>query len=432
MMTKFNIRTNSHQSNKDNVEILCIGTELLLGNIVNSNSRWLAEELSSLGLPHYRQIVIGDNIDRVKKTILECSKRSRFLITTGGLGPTPDDITTEAIASAFNTPLIEKEGVWEDIQKKMNQKNKETSLINRKQAFFPDKAILISNPTGTAPGMIWSPKKDFTILTFPGVPSELKEMWIGSAIPWFKKKIKKQKIYFSRMLRFTGITESKLVESISDLLSIKNPTIAPYANIGEVKLRLTAVGKDQNEAKKILKPIENTLINRAGLNFYGFDNQSLSEVVINLLRVQKATVSIAESCTGGSLGAELSKVPGASDVFLGGVIAYQNSVKEKFLGVPKNTLENHGAVSKEVVEAMAEGARERFRSDWSIAISGIAGPGGGSITKPVGLIHIAISGPNGTKTTEEIFNPFRGRNNIQKLSVVCSLNKLRLLILTQS
>ena len=420
------------QIKKNNsIEILCIGTELLLGNILNSNAKWLAEELTSLGLNHYQQTVIGDNFNRLKNTILDISNRSRFLITTGGIGPTQDDITTQAIASAFNKKLVERDGIWEDIQKKINLSRKVVSSNNKKQAFFPSEAIIIPNKTGTAPGMIWSPIDNFTILTFPGVPSELKEMWAQSAVNWFKANMTKNEVFTSRVLKLTGVSESNLAEEIDDLIANKNPTVAPYASLGEVKLRLTAKAATLEEGQNLIQPIEKNICKRVGQKCYGFDNDTLSSVIIDILRQRKETLSVAESCTGGGLGAELTAIPGASDIFLGGVIAYNNSLKQKLLGVPKVFLEEHGAVSKNVVEHMAEAVRKLCGSDWGIAISGLAGPGGESKSKPVGLVQICISGPNLIESKAEIFNASKGRLAIQKLSVVCSLNRLRLILLAR-
>ncbi len=429
-MTKF--LQNSMENKNINVEILCIGTELLLGNIVNSNARWLAEQLSSLGINHYRQTVIGDNFTRLKQVIKEASNRCQVVITTGGLGPTPDDLTTEAIASAFNTPLIKREDIWEEIEKKLIISGKSPSKNNETQAYFPKKSVTIDNPTGTAPGMIWSPLKDFTILTFPGVPSEMKKMWKASGETWFKNNIQNEAIYLSRVLKIVGISESSLAEDIDDIIFNQNPTVAPYASLGEVKLRITAKASNYIEAENLIKPIESELCKRVASKCYGTDNDTLSSVLINLLRERKETLSVAESCTGGLLGAELTSISGASDVFLGGVIAYNNSIKENFLGVPKKLIENHGAVSQQVVESMAKASLKNFGSTWSIAISGLAGPNGATEDKPIGLVHIAIAGPFGIQTKQQLFNASKGRHNIQKLSVIYSLDRLRLLLLAKS
>ncbi len=414
---------------REGVEILCIGTELLLGEILNSNAKWLAEELAFLGISHYRQTVVGDNFLRLKTVILEASNRSRFLITTGGLGPTPDDITTETIAAAFSMPIEEREDIWNEIKKKLDDNNGKLSRNNHKQAYFPIDATIISNPTGTAPGMIWSPIDNFTILTFPGVPSELKKMWSATAVPWLRRNGAAKDTFYSKTLKFTGIPESTLSEEVADLLIKKNPTVAPYAGLGEVKLRITAKGTTVKAAEKLIIPVEKELRIRSGEKCYGSNDDTLASVVLNLLRERGETLSVAESCSGGRLAAALTAVPGSSDVFLGGVVAYNNSIKQNLLGVSQELINQHGAVSEEVVEAMALGACQLLNANWSIAISGVAGPSGGTPIKPVGLVHIAVAGAKGCESKPEIFSENAERQSIQELSVLFSLNRLRLLLL---
>ena len=420
----------SHQ--KDGVEILCIGSELLLGEILNSNACWIAKELAKLGQPHYLQTVVGDNPSRITKAVHQAAERSKILITTGGLGPTPDDLTTETLSAAFKTPLKERQEVWLDIQKKTSTSNHWSAKSNRKQALLPIGAEMIPNPLGTAPGMIWQPKKDFTILTFPGVPSELKQMWTQTAVPWLRKHGGTKGTFVSRVLKISGIPESMLAEELGDLLKKKNPTIAPYASLGEVKLRLTTQAKNLQEARTLLDPLEEELRHRTGLKCYGSDNDSLASVVLKLLRQRGLTLALAESCTGGGLGAALSAIPGASDVFLGGVIAYNNSIKQNILGVSEEVIQQHGVVSEEVVRAMAIGAKEKLGSDWAVAISGIAGPNGGSKSKPVGFVETAVAGPKICERYLNNFGTHRGRKEIQQLSVLCGLDQLRLLLLSQS
>lgn len=408
------------------VEILCIGTELLLGNILNGNARWLAEELSALGLPHYRQTVIGDNRERLIAQVQDIAKRSRVLITTGGLGPTPDDLTTEAIAAAFSIPLEERPEVWADITAKSRSRGREPSAETRRQALLPRGADVLPNPTGTAPGMIWSPIEGFTLLTFPGVPSEMRAMWHQTAAPWFRQSGLSSGAYVSRMLRFWGIGESALASQVSDLLDQSNPTVAPYAGRGEVKLRITAQAASQAEAQRLVMATEDDLRHRTGELCFGVDDQSLAVVVLEQLRRRGQTLAVAESCTGGGLGAELTAVPGSSDVLLGGVIAYSNAIKHQVLGVPISLLEQVGAVSDPVAQAMAEGARRLTGSDWSLAITGIAGPGGGTESKPVGLVHLAVAGPDGCESHPIRLGSSRGREWIRMVSAGEALNRLRL------
>ena len=410
------------------VEILCVGTELLLGNILNSNARWLAERLASLGLPHHRQGVVGDNRERLIAAVREAAGRCRVLVTTGGLGPTPDDLTTEAIAAAFATDLVEHPEVWADIEAKLAERGRVPEASLRRQALLPRGAAVLPNPTGTAPGMVWTPQPGFTVLTFPGVPSEMQAMWEATAEPWLRSSGLAQGVFASRTLHFWGLSESALAERVADLLAGENPTVAPYAGAGEVQLRLTARAEDGVAAAALLAPVERELRTRTGPCCFGVDGQSLAAVVLDQLRRRGETLAVAESCTGGGIGAALAAVPGASDVFLGGMIAYANSVKEVLLGVPKDLLQTHGAVSDPVALAMAEGARRAIGASWAIAVTGIAGPAGGSAEKPVGLVHIAVAGPHGCAVEPVRFGARRGRHWIQTLTVGESLNRLRLLL----
>ena len=408
------------------VEILCIGTELLLGNIVNGNARWLAEQLATLGLPHFRQTVVGDNRERLIAEVQAISRRSRVLITTGGLGPTPDDLTTEAIAAAFSTPLQERPEVWDDITAKARSRGRQAGPETRRQALLPLGAAVLPNATGTAPGMIWSPVEGFTVLTFPGVPSEMRAMWQHTAVPWFEQSGLSQGVFSSRLMRFWGIGESSLAEQLHDLLDQTNPTVAPYAGRGEVKLRITAHAPAEVEALRLLDATEAELRQRTGDLCFGCDEQSLACVVLEQLRQRKQTLAVAESCTGGGLGAELTAIPGSSDVLLGGVIAYADAVKQHVLGVSAELLAQFGAVSDPVAQAMAEGVRRVTGSDWSMAVTGIAGPGGGTAEKPVGLVYIAVAGPDGCASQPIRLGESRGRDWIRTVSVGEALNRLRL------
>ncbi len=420
---------NSKNKNKFGAEILSIGSELLLGNIVNSNSQWIAEQLAILGIPHYRQTVIGDNPKRLKETILEVSNRSEILITTGGLGPTPDDITTKVIADTFNTNLEERSDILFDLKNKLKNKDRNLSESQKKQSLVPKGAEIIKNYSGTAPGIIWSPKDNFTILTFPGVPSELKEMWAKEAVKWLIKNNFSKKIISSKVLHFAGISESLLADKIQHLLKGNNPSVATYASSGEVKVRITAKGHNLEEVNRSIKPIEKELNQITGLKCFGVDNETLEEVVIKLLISRKETIAVAESCTGGGIASQLTKVSGSSKVFYGGVIAYNNLIKQSLLGVPKEMINTHGAVSKQVVEAMASGVQKIFKVNWAITVSGIAGPTGGNNLKPVGLVNFCIKGPKTLFSWEERFGSNRTREDIQKLSVINALDRLRLSII---
>ncbi len=420
--------------NSKGVEILSIGTELLLGNIINTNAQWISEQLSQLGLNHFRQSTVGDNCDRIIKVIQEISKRSNLLIITGGLGPTPDDLTTEAIAKSFNVTLFERPHLWYEIKQKLsNSKLLEDSSSLRKQCLFPKNAQIINNPRGTAPGMIWEPIKGFTILTFPGVPSEMKTMWEETASDFIKTKFSDNYSFYSNTLKFAGIGESSVAEKINDLLNLKNPTVAPYANLGEVKLRITARAKNHLEAKNIIKPVKEKLKKDFSKFIFGEDNDSLPSVLIKQLIDRNQTIVFAESCTGGLLSSSLTSISGSSQVFKGSIISYSNELKNSLLNISEEKLSKYGAVSEEVCESMAINVKEKLGADWAIAISGIAGPNGGSKDKPVGLVYISISGPNNyINNIKKLFNSTRNRVEIQTLSVNVCLNSLRLILLSDS
>ena len=420
------------RSKRSGVEILCVGTELLLGNILNGNARWLSEELASLGLPHFRQTVVGDNRDRLIALVQEIAQRSSVLIVTGGLGPTPDDLTTEAIAAAFSVPLEERADVWSDIQDKAHSRGRTPGPETRRQALLPVGAEVLWNPTGTAPGMIWTPVAGFTVLTFPGVPSEMKAMWKATAVPWFGSSGLSKGVFVSRLLHFWGIGESTLAEQVSDLLEGVNPTVAPYAGRGEVKLRITACADEPAQAWTLVDQTEQELRQRTGNLCFGMDQDSLASVVLKRLGQAGQTLSVAESCTGGGLGAELTAVPGASSVMLGGVISYANAVKRDLLSVPEALLEQHGAVSAPVAEAMALGVRRLTGSDWALSVTGIAGPDGGTPEKPVGLVFVAVAGPNGCSSQRLRLGNTRGREWIRTVSAGEVLNALRLRLIANA
>ncbi|RUS99355.1 CinA-like protein [Dulcicalothrix desertica PCC 7102] len=412
-------------------EIICVGTELLLGDILNSNSQYLAQELAKLGIPHYYQTVVGDNTERLLDVIKIACSRSQILIFTGGLGPTPDDLTCETIAHYFGAPLIERADIIEDITKKYTARNRVMTPSNRKQALIPQGADILPNPTGTAPGIIWQPKPGLIILTFPGVPYEMHRMWLQSAVPYLKSQGWGQEIIYSRMLRFWGVAESALAEKVSSYLNLPNPTVAPYASKGEVKLRVAAKATSNIEAQKIIAPVEKQLKEIAGLDYYGADDDTLASVVGELLRTTNQTVSVAESCTGGMLGQMLTEMSGSSDYFWGGVISYDNSAKINLLGVNASDLDKYGAVSAIVAEQMALGVKDRLGTTWGISITGIAGPTGSTETKPVGLVYIGIAGSNGVDVTENKFGVTRGRSLIRHVSACTALDQLRRKLLAQ-
>ncbi len=407
-------------------EIICVGTELLLGDIVNTNANYLALELASLGIPHYYQTVVGDNIERLKEVIDIAIKRSSILIFTGGLGPTPDDLTTETIAEFFNTPLVEQPDIIADIEAKFASRGRVMTASNRKQALIPQGAEILWNSTGTAPGIIWQPRPNLTILTFPGVPSEMHRMWRETAVPYLENQGWGKSIIYSQMLRFRGIGESDLAEKVNHLFALTNPTVAPYASLGEVRLRISAKAATEQEAIALINPVAKEIKEIAGLDYFGSDEQTLASVVGELLKNNGETLAVAESCTGGGLGAMLTEVPGSSAYFLGGAIAYSNQVKMSLLGVKQASLEEFGAVSDTVAQEMAFGVKQKLGSDWGISITGLAGPDGGTDLKPIGLVYLGLATPEGHVSSYKYYlGKERNRSQIQHLSACNALDLLR-------
>ncbi len=412
-------------------EIICVGTELLLGEILNSNAQFIAQQLADLGIPHYYQTVVGDNPDRLKGVIATARSRgSKILIFTGGLGPTPDDLTTEAIADFFQTPLIENPEIIADITQKFAQRGRLMTENNRKQALIPQGARVLPNPTGTAPGMIWQ-VEGLIILTFPGVPREMVRMWQETAVSFLKSQGWGQEIIYSRTLRFWGIGEATLAEKVSSYFDLTQPTVAPYAGDGEVRLRVSARSDSPEKALEIITPVAEELQRIAGMDYFGTDNATLASTVGDLLQARGETLAVAESCTGGLLGQKLTATAGSSGYFMGGIISYDNTVKRRLLGVNRRTLDKLGAVSEKVAKQMAQGVRKKLRTSWGISITGIAGPDGGSEEKPVGLVYIGLSGADGTKLAWEYrFGEHRNREGIRYLSACNALDQLRRYLLT--
>lgn len=406
-------------------EVICVGTELLLGEILNSNAQFLAQELAKLGVPHFFQTVVGDNSVRLKQAIAIACQRSNILLFTGGLGPTPDDLTTETIADFFEAPLIEDAAALANIEHRFAQNGLTPSPSNRKQAQLPQGAQILPNPTGTAPGMIWEPRPGLFCLTFPGVPRELYPMWSETAVPWFQRQGWGKNQIYSRNLRFFGISESALAEKVQSFLDLQSPTVAPYAGRGETRLRLSTKAASEPEADQILMPVVQQIKALCGLDCYGMDQDTLSSVVGRLLQASCQTVAVAESCTGGGLGQKLTDVPGSSQYFWGGVIAYDNRVKVQQLKVNPEDLEQYGAVSAPVAEQMAQGVCEQLGTTWGLSITGIAGPGGGSELKPVGLVYVGLAGPTGTIHREYRIAAARGRDWIREVSASNALDLLR-------
>lgn len=407
-------------------ELICVGTELLLGDILNSNAQYLAQELAGLGIAHFFQTVVGDNPARIQQVVAMACERSNLILFTGGLGPTPDDLTIETLADFFGAPLVEHPEILADIEAKFVSRGRVMTPSNRKQALLPEGAEVLPNRTGTAPGIIWQARPGLLIMTFPGVPSEMKAMWQETSVPYLKNHGWVQDTIVSRMVRCWGISESGMAERVSDYLALSNPTVAPYASHGEAKLRISAKAPSVAEAEALITPVEQGIRDLLGDDCYGIDGDTLASVVGNLLQQKQQTVSVAESCTGGGLGQMLTTVAGSSAYFWGGIIAYDNRIKTNLLQVDPAVLETEGAVSAIVAEQMALGAKAALNTDWALSITGIAGPGGGTDTKPVGLVYIGLALPTGKVISQKYeFAAFRGRDWVRHLSACTALDLLR-------
>jgi nicotinamide-nucleotide amidase len=373
-------------------EILSIGTELLLGQIIDTNASFIAERLAGLGVACFYRDTVGDNNDRLDGVLRLAANRADVIVCTGGLGPTGDDITSAAIARVFDAPLEMNEEGKRHIESFFTRFNRPLTDKQYKQALLPRGATIVPNPVGTAPGFILD-KGGKTVVALPGPPHEMQPMWIDTVEPYLRRL--SGEVIFSRTLRFCGIGEAALETELQDLMEGGNPTVAPYAKLAEVHIRLTAKAAGEEDAQRIIAPVEEEIRRRTGRYLYGADDETLEVVVGNLLRERGLTLAVAESCTGGLLGGRITNVPGSSHYFLGGVISYSNLLKQTMLDVPAETLREHGAVSEETARALALGIVHATGASLGISITGVAGPGGGTPEKPVGLVYLGIARKNG-------------------------------------
>lgn len=393
-------------------EIVCVGTELLLGEIVDTNASYLARCLAAEGIDLYYKSTVGDNLERAAATIRMALGRADVVITSGGLGPTLDDLTREAIADAVGEPLESDPEAMRFIEERFGRLGRPMPESNRRQAMMPRGARTIPNPMGTAPG-VWLEKDGKIVVALPGVPRELKVMTEQTVIPWLLMHIPagEHKVLRSRVLRLTGIGESAMEERIMPLIEgQRNPTIAPYAGEGECRLRLTASAAAEQQAIWMLDELEGRVRQTLGRHIYGYEQDTLESVIIGRLKNAGKRLAVAESCTGGLVSHRLTNVPGSSEAFFEGVVTYDNRSKSTRLGVPAELITARGAVSEPVARAMAEGIRKTSGCDYGVATTGIAGPGGGTDAKPVGLVYVAASGPLETRVIERRFAYDRAAN----------------------
>jgi nicotinamide-nucleotide amidase len=386
------------------IEVVTIGDELLLGFTIDTNAAHLGRELAAIGVEIVRRTTVGDTVEAIAAAVGDALERSDGVITTGGLGPTADDLTHSAIASRFGRELRLDESVVDGLKQRWARFGRRGPLpeSNFNQAMIPEGAEIIPNAHGSAPGIWLEDERGRWVATLPGVPREMRAMLADELIPRIAKRARpagadKPTVVLSWTIRTTGIAESALADLLGDLgRSVDGLSPAFLPSIEGVDLRLTSRDLPQEEAASLLESAAGKLRKAIGEHVYGEAGSDLAAVVLDMCRAKGIRLAVAESCTGGMLGARITAIPGSSDVFLGGVMAYDNSVKVEMLGVPRQLIDEHGAVSEPVVQAMASGVRQRLSADIGIAITGVAGPGGGSAEKPVGTVWIALDGKNAT------------------------------------
>lgn len=407
-------------------EIISIGTELLLGAILNTNAKFLSEALAQNAIDVYHQVTVGDNPGRIKESFLNATKRSDILVCSGGLGPTEDDVTASSIASFLNRPQKLHLPTLRYIKGILQNRRMRFTKLLKKQCYVPQGAVILKNNLGTAPGIfcefIYENQKKW-LLALPGPPREMRPLFEEKMLPLLLKRagLKKGSLVI-RSIRIVGLGESQVAQKVTDLLKLKPPlTVGIYAKPGEVELKLMA--KTHIHLKNKIRKIETIIRGRLKNHVYGTDHDTLSSVVGSLLRSTRQTIAIAESCTGGLLSHDITNTPGSSEYFLGSIISYNNLIKTMALGVDEALLKKYGAVSSQIALAMANNVRKSLGANLGLAITGIAGPGGGTGKKPVGLVYIALAAPK--KTLVRKYRFFGTRPEIKARASQTALDLLR-------
>lgn len=386
-------------------EILSVGTELLLGEIDDTNASYLSRRLAASGIDVHLRHTVGDNLERLVQVLSTARRRAEVVLLTGGLGPTPDDLTREALAELTQRPLQTVPEAEFRLHQFFMTRGRTPSNSDLKQAMAPRGAELLSNPVGTAPG-IWLEHQGVVYVAMPGPPTEMREMMDNLVLPRLQAKVAEEGggVLHARFLRLTGMGESQVADRLADLLEQQqDPTLALYASPGEVRVRLATKAADHAAAERKFLPVEQEIRGRLGAAVYGIDDETMEVALGKALLAAEATVAVAESCTGGLIASRITDVAGASKYFLAGYVTYSNEAKSDVLGVDPAILEEHGAVSEACARAMAEGTRRRSGADYAAAVTGIAGPGGGSAEKPVGTVFIGIADAQGTEVTHNLW-----------------------------
>jgi nicotinamide-nucleotide amidase len=404
-------------------EIITIGTELLLGQLVDTNTTYIAKALADAGIDVHHETSVGDNAARIGAAVREALARADVVICAGGLGPTVDDLTREGVAQATSRQLQLHEPSVVHIRNLFERLGRPMAENNIRQAMMPTGAIVLENPQGTAPGFIIE-EDGRAVVTVPGVPREMKAMIADQVIPWIVKRYGVNAVIITRVLNTIGMGESDLDQRIADLFHAGvNPSIAVLAHYGQVDVKLTAKAQMREQAVAMLDQLEPQIRQRLPDIIYAVDGGPIEQVVGDLLRARQWTVATAESCTGGLIASMLTSVPGASDYYIGGVVSYANEAKLDFLDVAPELIEQHGAVSEEVATAMAVGVQARMRASCAVGVTGVAGPGGGSPEKPVGLVYVALAKPDGSADARKLLLP-GDREIVQRRAAIAALTML--------
>jgi nicotinamide-nucleotide amidase len=399
------------------VEIINTGTELLLGDIVNTSFQILARTLNDAGYNVLYQTTIGDNPERLLEALKIALSRADIVITTGGLGPTRGDITTEIVGKLVGKPLVLNTWWYEKLKKDFALRGRELTENHRKMCLIPEGGKALYNSAGTAPGIAVETPEHKLIVMLPGPPAETKAVFMEEVMPLLRKRYASQGVIHSRVLHLIGVTESYVAEQLDDVVQAQtNPTVAIYARNGEIIIRLTAKSDTLEHAEAMLAEEEKLIRAHVGDAIYGVDYESLAETLGKALKAKNLTIAFAESCTGGLASSLMTDIPGSSEYLPGSIVSYCNRVKHEQLGVPEDTLEKYTAVSEQTCKAMAEGVRERIKADVGVSVTGIAGPGGGTPEKPVGLVYIGCATRLGTVVRELRFRA--SRTTIKKRSAM--------------
>ena len=385
-------------------EIISIGTELLLGQIVDTNAAYLSARLPESGIYLYHRSTVGDNYERLAVEIKNALSRSDIVFTIGGLGPTEDDITKECIANVLNEELVIHDNTVKKLKDFFAKLKIEMTDNNLKQALVPKNGRILENNNGTAPGCVFFTKDNKFVIIMPGPPREFIPMYENAVLPFLKEIIDYNKILKSRILRVFGLGESAVADQLKDLLNNENPTVAPYVGDGDVTIRISARNDSNGNAEKLIDEMQKKITEILGDYVYSTDNKTLEEVLISICNDKNIKIACAESCTGGLISKRITDIAGVSKIFTGGVVTYSNDLKMKLLEVSNETLVNKGAVSKEVAEEMAIGLKKLSNADISLSVTGIAGPDGGTEDKPVGLVYIAVAYKKYVDVYRFIFN----------------------------